>query len=169
MQDDLKKLIESNREAFDTKIPREKVWQNVKASLSTKSMWRNNSLRYWQAAAVLLLTINLGFLYNYFSERSIPSNVADFKNTEAFYQSMIADKMDIIQANQSDLNGFTSDFQQLEAMYAVLQEEFQNRPSEKVKDAMILNLLVRINLLNKQLQEVEEKEKGKEQNEERQS
>ncbi|MFN9500145.1 MAG: hypothetical protein ACK57K_02365, partial [Chryseotalea sp.] len=64
-------------------------------------------------------------------------------------------------ANQSDLNGFTSDFQQLEAMYAVLQEEFQNRPSEKVKDAMILNLLVRINLLNKQLQEVEEKENEK--------
>ncbi len=74
---------------------------------------------------------------------------------------MIADKMDIIQANQADLISFASDFQQLEAMYAVLQEEFQNRPSEKVKDAMILNLLVRINLLNKQLQEVEEKENEK--------
>jgi hypothetical protein len=161
MQDDLTKLIESNREAFDVKIPRDKVWQNIRALLSTKSIWGNNSLRYWQVAAVLLLTINLGFLYRYFSERDIHSNVADFKNTEAFYQSMIADKMDIIQANQSDLNGFTSDFQQLEAMYAVLQEEFQNRPSEKVKDAMILNLLVRINLLNKQLQEVEEKENEK--------
>ncbi len=81
MQDDLKKLIESNRDAFDVKIPRDKVWQNIRASLSTKSIWGNNSLRYWQVAAVLLLTVNLGFLYRYFSERSIPSNVADFKNT----------------------------------------------------------------------------------------
>ncbi|MFN9500168.1 MAG: hypothetical protein ACK57K_02500, partial [Chryseotalea sp.] len=80
MQDDLKKLIESNRKAFDVKIPRDKVWQNIRALLSTKSIWGNNSLRYWQVAAVLLLTVNLGFLYRYFSERDIHSNVADFKN-----------------------------------------------------------------------------------------
>ena len=49
------------------------------------------------------------------------------------------------------LNGFTQDFKQLEAMYMILKEEMKSRPSEKVKDALVLNLLVRINLLNQQL------------------
>lgn len=35
-------------------------------------------------------------------------------------------------------------------MYQVLNEEMKTRPTEKVKDALILNLLVRIDLLNQQ-------------------
>jgi hypothetical protein len=54
------------------------------------------------------------------------------------------------------LNGFTRDFEQLEAMYMVLREEMKTRPSEKVKDALVLNLLVRIDLLNQQLHKLEE-------------
>ena len=54
------------------------------------------------------------------------------------------------------LNGFTHDFQQLEAMYLVLKEEMKTRPSQKVKDALVLNLLVRIDLLNQHLQRLEE-------------
>ena len=53
------------------------------------------------------------------------------------------------------LNGFTQDFQQLEAMYMILKEEMKNTPSQKVKDALVLNLLVRINLLNQQLYKLE--------------
>lgn len=56
------------------------------------------------------------------------------------------------------LNGFTHDFQQLEAMYLVLKEEMKVRPSQKVKDALVLNLLVRIDLLNQQLHRLEERE-----------
>jgi hypothetical protein len=53
------------------------------------------------------------------------------------------------------LNGFTHDFQQLEAMYMVLKEEMKTTPSQKVKDALVLNLLVRIDLLNQQLHKLE--------------
>jgi hypothetical protein len=58
------------------------------------------------------------------------------------------------------LNGFTQDFQQLEAMYMILKEEMKTQPSQKVKDALVLNLLVRINLLNQQLYKLD-KEYGK--------
>ncbi|HEX5171206.1 MAG TPA: hypothetical protein VFW11_18645, partial [Cyclobacteriaceae bacterium] len=49
----------------------------------------------------------------------------------------------------------TNDFRQLEAMYLVLKEEMKIRPSKKVKDALVLNLLVRIDLLNQQLHKLE--------------
>jgi hypothetical protein len=43
-------------------------------------------------------------------------------------------------------------------MYLVLKEEMKTRPSQKVKDALVLNLLVRIDLLNQHLQRLEEEE-----------
>ena len=65
----------------------------------------------------------------------------------------ISEKVELIDGFQKNegLNGFTQDFQQLEAMYMILKEEMKSRPSQKVKDALVLNLLVRINLLNQQL------------------
>ena len=51
---------------------------------------------------------------------------------------------------------FTQDFQKLDAMYQVLREEMKNHPSEKVKDALVLNLLVRIDLLNQQIKKLED-------------
>ncbi len=62
--------------------------------------------------------------------------------------------IDDFQKNEG-LNGFTHDFQQLEAMYMILKEEMKTSPSQKVKDALVLNLLVRINLLNQQLYKLE--------------
>jgi hypothetical protein len=41
-------------------------------------------------------------------------------------------------------------------MYMVLKEEMEARPSRKVKDALVLNLLVRIDLLNQQLQKLDQ-------------
>jgi hypothetical protein len=40
-------------------------------------------------------------------------------------------------------------------MYMVLKEEMKSRPSQKVQDALVLNLLVRIDLLNQQLYKLE--------------
>ncbi|HEY8512429.1 MAG TPA: hypothetical protein VIL31_10755, partial [Cyclobacteriaceae bacterium] len=53
------------------------------------------------------------------------------------------------------LNGFTQDLYQLEAMYLVLKEEMERNPSAKVRDALVLNLLVRIDLLTQQLQKLD--------------
>jgi hypothetical protein len=44
-------------------------------------------------------------------------------------------------------------------MYNVLKEEMKTSPSQKVKDALVLNLLVRIDLLNQQLHKLEKEYK----------
>jgi hypothetical protein len=87
--------------------------------------------------------------------------LTEFKDIETFYFSQIAEKVDQIEdyKGQEGMNGFTSDFQQLEAMYHVLKEEMKTRPSQKVKDALVLNLLIRIDLLNQQLHKIDMEEK----------
>ena len=50
---------------------------------------------------------------------------------------------------------------EISLMYLVLKEEMKNDPSQKVKDALVLNLLVRIDLLNQQLYRLENEYKSK--------
>jgi hypothetical protein len=161
MKDSLENFIHQNKAAFDDKEPSEKVWRRISNTIfERESLW--NSLRVWRAAAVILLGICIYLLMPKFSEnreKSIAMN--EFKDIESFYISQISEKVDLLkgyQENDSGLNGFTNDFQQLEAMYHVLREEMRVRPSQKVKDALVLNLLVRIDLLNKQLHKIEKEE-----------
>jgi hypothetical protein len=82
----------------------------------------------------------------------------EFTDVEAFYVQEISNKVDLIQEfkRNDGLNGYTEDFRQLEAMYAVLKEEMKARPTEQVKDALVLNLLIRIDLLNQHIEKLEE-------------
>lgn len=159
MKDDrLETFIRDNREKFDDREPSEKVWMGIKNSLGFKrhSLW--NSVAVWRAAAVIFMVLSACLLI----PRNVirPENAAamkEFADVESFYVKQISEKIELIDAFQRNegVNGFTHDFQQLEAMYLVLKEEMKNHPSQKVKDALVLNLLVRIDLLNQQLHKLE--------------
>jgi hypothetical protein len=112
----------------------------------------------WRAAAVLMMGLSVYLLLSKPSQEKI--KVAgiekEFSEVESFYTAQINEKVRLIHDLKGEgLNGFTHDFQQLEAMYNVLKEELKNSPSEKVKDALELNLLVRIDLLNQQLSKLD--------------
>lgn len=162
MKDELQDFIEQNRSAFDTKEVPEKVWLNVSQNLfGRQAFWQ--PIRYWQAAAVVFFALSSFLFLQGKVGVAQQASMKEFRATEAFYTEQISEKMKMIHSvNANDLNGFTQDFQQLEAMYMVLKEEMNQKPSEKVKDALILNLIIRINLLNKQLHEVEESAKDEE-------
>lgn len=176
MKDELEDFIRNNRGAFDDKEPSEKVWRNVSASLGMRrtSVW--NSVTLWRAAAVIFMALS-GYLLipkspSHKSDNSIAVNnpalkdksSTEFDDVEAFYFQQISEKVEMIDEFQKSegLNGFTHDFQQLEAMYNVLKEEMKTSPSQKVKDALVLNLLVRIDLLNQQLHKLEKEYKKNE-------
>jgi len=93
---------------------------------------------------------------------------SEFSDVEAFYVQQISEKVELIDGFQKNegLNGFTQDFKQLEAMYMILKEEMKSTPSQKVKDALVLNLLVRINLLNQQLYKLDQEYGKKEKKDE---
>ncbi len=161
MKNSIEDFINQNKEAFDDKVPSDKVWMTISNRLfSNASFW--NSLIVWRAAAVVLLGLCIYLAVPKFTaqrERSIA--LSEFKDIESFYISQISEKVNQIEASrgqEAGLNGFTQDFQQLDAMYEVLKEEMKTRPSQKVKDALVLNLLIRIDLLNQQLHKIDEGE-----------
>jgi hypothetical protein len=165
MKNGLKNFIDKNRTAFDDREPSERVWDGIQSSLAgmrQRSLWNSASL--WRAAAVLFLGLSVYF----FMTRTSPgqrkegaSSQVEFADLESFYSDQIAQKVALI--DDLDAPGedeaLTQDFQKLDAMYQVLREEMKTRPSEKVKDALVLNLLVRIDLLNQQIKKLEDSRK----------
>lgn len=157
MKESLENFIRQNKAAFDDKEPSERVWTKISNRLfNTHSLW--NSVTVWRAAAVILFGACVYLLIPKAGEKNDRLAMNEFKDIESFYISQISEKVDLLkefEGSDSGLNGYTSDFQQLEAMYQVLKEEMKSRPSQKVKDALVLNLLIRIDLLNKQLHKLE--------------
>lgn len=170
MKDELEDFIRKNRDAFDDRdVPRD-AWSNIskRMTFATHSLW--NSVALWRAAAIVfmvisgysLISISMSRRSNAEEARAGIISLNEFRDVEAFYIKQISDKVMLIDNFKSSdgLNGFTHDFHQLEAMYMVLKEEMKSSPSDKVKDALVLNLLVRINLLNQQLHKLEGEDKS---------
>jgi hypothetical protein len=166
MSDQLEDFIRNNRSQFDDREPADRVWTGVESSLGPDkkrvSLWNYTPL--WRAASIILRALT-GYLLIPKQQATAPHRdnaiaLGDFKDVEAFYTKQISEKVDLIDTFKKNegLNGFTRDFEQLEAMYMVLKEEMKNHPSDKVKDALVLNLLVRIDLLNQQLHRLEDGE-----------
>lgn len=156
----LEDFVKKYRDEFDDKEPPLHVWSEVDKNLpriKSDSIW--NSVGIWRAAAVFFMVTSV-FLWlprEKFSSQNSSETLQEFKDVEKFYNQQISNKVRLItQYDEAEgLNGYTQDFHQLEAMYMVLKEEMRIRPSEKVRDALVLNLLVRIDLLNQQLQKLE--------------
>ncbi len=161
MKDSLKEFVDKNREAFDDREPSGQIWNRIKSNLPGKqvSMW--NNIIPWRVAAMLFLGLSVYL----FSTRmgNVPTRESarlqgEFSDLESFYVEQIAEKVELISDIQEFSNDekFAQDLEKLEAMYHVLREQMKTQPSEKVKDALILNLLVRIDLLNQQIKNIED-------------
>jgi hypothetical protein len=166
MKTRFEKFVEVNKAAFDDKAPAERVWQKIYANLFDKedAVW--NSVGLWRAAAIVLLGISI---YLFLSRPSSSNELKpvlsqnEFGDIESFYSAQIIEKAALI-SNEGPFvdDTFTQDVKKLEAMYAVMSDEMRKHPSEKVKDALVLNMLVRIDLLNQQIQKMEDSKRKKE-------
>jgi hypothetical protein len=170
MSDRLKDFIDENRKAFDDKEPSEKIWNNIDKTMfatSARTVWYN-SLTLWRAAAVIFMALSIYLMMpkNQAQQKQIAREsevvLKEFTDVENFYVQQISEKVQLIDGFERNegMNGFTKDFQQLEAMYNVLKEDMKLRPSQKVKDALVLNLLVQIDLLNQHLHKLEKETKS---------
>lgn len=166
MKKSLEDFIRQNKEAFDQHTPSERVWQNIESNMSGHRSWWN-SVTLWRVAAVVLLALS-SYLFLTRSGAPLPSRelagmTREFTDVESFYKSQIAEKVALIEHfdNGSEDDHFTQDLQKLDAMYQVLRDEMKSKPSEKVKDALVLNMLVRIDLLNQQIKKLEDMSKPK--------
>lgn len=160
MKDDLKDFVNRNREQFDDIEPSERVWRDIEKRTSNKSyQW------LWKAASIIFFCTSLFLFFNNRSDRgekliSQKEKVtSDFLDIESFYFQMISEKKTLIQSygDETELDyAYEQDLQNLDAMYEVLKDELTTNPSKKVVDALLLNLVVRIDILNKEIAELDE-------------
>lgn len=171
MKDSLKKFVDEHRQEFDQREPSPDAWIHIKSRLPGKQVSLWNNVVVWRVAAILFLGLSVYF----FNTRNLSKTSresaqlqGEFSDLESFYSEQIEEKVELIShiQNFSDEEQFTQDLEKLEAMYLVLREQMKSHPSEKVKDALILNLLVRIDLLNQQIENIEDSKKAKSETEE---
>lgn len=166
--DSLKEFINKNREGFDAQTPPENSWQKIESALpkfSKQIFW--NSVSFWRAAAVVLLGLSSYLFFVKNNTRVEKQDVAalqGFSDLENYYSSQIAEKMNLVTRYQSQ-TGLTEDevtqnLKKLEAMYLVLKDQLKKLPTQDVRDALVLNLLVRIDLINQQLNKLDRPEKS---------
>ena len=140
-------------------------WRERAVYFAKQSVELWNSLSLWRAAAVVLLGLSIFLFLNKqdsFLAAGQEAMQQDFSDIESFYTDQISEKAAIIsQVGAFSDDSFTQDIQKLEAMYTVLKEEMKRYRSEKVKDALVLNMLVRLDLLNQEIHKLEESKKSK--------
>ena len=162
-KDRLETFVTANRQEFDQGMPGDQVWVDIDHRImNTIKPWYRQEVWMLRAASVVLLMVSL-FLYRNNSnpiQQQIASNNQEFDQVEGYYASMICEKLKQIDSFQDGKievdQSYTVDLQRLDAMYEVLKEELRKNPSKELKDALTLNLLIRIDLRNNQLQMVEE-------------
>ena len=165
MEDTLKNFIESHRQEFDDKQPAGSVWSKIQSRLTESVKGNSITMQVWRAAAVLFFGLSVYLMIARNDGQPIGRDRAnlqkEFTALENFYSEQIADKIELIRTIQAqhEERDFEQDIEKLDAMYQVLREQMRAHPSEKIKDALILNMLVRIDLLNQQIQNMEDAEK----------
>jgi len=163
MEDKLKDFISEHRSEFDNKEPTDHVWSKIAGAVFQGGARKRTmtALSIWRAAAIIFLGLSL---YLFTAPKKEASTLpGDFKDIESFYTKQIAEKVEVIdKLDGYEDDKFSQDLKKLDAMYEVLREAMKTSPSTKVKDALILNMLVRIDLLNQQIQKLEDHRKSDE-------
>jgi hypothetical protein len=169
MKDRLEEFINEHRSEFDNREPSDRVWSKIRRDAESasrdsagKSFGRGlfTAVSIWRAAAILFFGLSAYLLITnqYTQKREVSKLQLEFRDLESFYGNQIAEKAAFIDKLETayDDDQFSQDVQKLEAMFEVLKEEMKTSPSEQVKDALILNMLIRIDLLNEQIKKLED-------------
>ena len=171
MEDKLKKFVQDHREEFDTFEPRPDLWQDVSRELERRQAPQIIPLyrrKVWQYAAVVTLLLGFGYgLVQYGKSlrdpgvgttmASLESIAPEMAEVETYYLSVINQKTK--ERGTYDLRqlGVEKDFKgelaKLDSSYAQLKQELYKSPNkQRVIDAMVQNLQIRISILNQQLE-----------------
>ena len=152
MGDQFEKFIMDNRDAFDDATPSEKVWNRIDQKLSKKQViWP----AIWKVAAVLFMVSTIYLMI----DRNINQNEGpvlseEFTQAEDYYVKLISQKRQAIteQLTPEQHEQFLVEIDQLDSMYVELKKTYQtNASNDRVMDAMISNLQLRLDILNRQL------------------
>ncbi|MBK8515171.1 MAG: hypothetical protein IPL55_02405 [Saprospiraceae bacterium] len=165
-KDKLERFIESNRDAFDDKMPDRSIWLSIENDLNKNErnlgIYKINILKI---AASVILILGVGVIIG-FNLKSKTNNIdyarspelMQLKDTEAYYKMQVSNKLNQVNDPASKVN-VTQDLKQLDEVYLQLKEEIISSGysnSDILIQAMIKNYRTKVdileNILNKQNQ-----------------
>ena len=169
MKDRLEDFIKSHRADFDDLEPREHIWAKIQNELQSDDKKKDYTW-LWKAAAVVFLCISVGLAvertmstdFEAVAEvnQSQKSRSAELREVEGYYTQLISQKRSEIKS-VIDKKGLVDvellkDMEQLDSMYSKLKNDLKrNQNDERLINAMIQNLQLRVEILNKQLRILE--------------
>jgi hypothetical protein len=188
MRDKLKQFIEDNREAFDTESPGPQVLQKLKDQLNSGNQTKKINTRKvlsWAAviAGLIVLSVGAYFIFQKKNDKApIAKQPADpieektgipdpiYAKEAWHFQELIGLKqaeLRQVEKEQPELyRQFANDINTLDSAYTILKTKLSQTPNTEVLlEAMIQNLQLQSDLLNRQLiiiQEIKQKSKAHE-------
>ena len=168
-EDRLEKFIIDHRSEFDYIDPPEGLWDKISEEVGKDKHGKVRKLNsfgwVWKVAAIIFFALTVYMAAEKFIQPDQQSEIAvrmnengfhEFNNAEKYYTDVIQVKrkeLDKILTDNKDLNAdFSKDIAELDSMYTLLKEDFEVNNDELVMDAMIYNLRLRIEILDRQLQ-----------------
>lgn len=156
MGDQFEKFILENRDSFDGAKPSDELWNKIDTRTNKKPSYLQTM---WKVAAVLFLVSTIYLIIDKDNQQSTgPMYSQEFIQAEDYYITMISQRKQQIkeQLTPEQEEQFLSDINQLDSMYTELKKSFEtNASNERVVDAMINNLQLRLDILNMQLEILE--------------
>ncbi|MFN8291145.1 MAG: hypothetical protein U0U70_12890 [Chitinophagaceae bacterium] len=194
MNNNIEKFIRQHRKDFDTETPSEQVWHEIGKSIPVKKEARRFSLRdmiKWSAAAAIVFALLTSVYFLYIKKDSHEKHPDDrdmvnkgtvqpdelkgidpehLLQIKSVYQSVATRQQELKQAAHDQpalYSQFEKDLKVLDSSYRSLQEQAAHTPNRDVLiKAMIQNLQLQGELLNRQLLIINEiKNTQKEKNE----
>ena len=159
MKDKLEKFISEHRQDFDDQEPSLKLWDNIQKRVAKPE---RNFGWVWKVAAVLLLGLSLTLLFErenreellVHEDEDVSSEILE---VEQHYSSIILAKRTeiahLIEEKKFEDVEVLKDLDALDLMYDQLKEDLKkNQNDDRVVNAMIRNLQLRVEILSKQLE-----------------
>lgn len=162
--DNWEEWLKAQQEDLEALEPRANQWQQIANALDQQKKPTNSFVWVWKVAAMLLLVLSAALLV----ERNYRMNPAEeevnlasinpkLQEVETYYTQLISERqleMNSLSEQAPELEKtFASDLQTLDLVYQQLKETLINNNNDpKIQDAMILNLQLRISILNQQVQ-----------------
>lgn len=166
----LEEFIRRNRAGFEEKGPGAHVWKALEKQLKDQQTPKVVSLlkRHWlKAAAVLVLVVNSVMIYQFLQLKKQQQNLGtiapELQEAKMYYTSQIEQKLDDISKYPPEALGLDSaarkELELRNDTWQMLEAELQQNPgNERIRSAMIRYYQMKLDLLDKILEELRAKQ-----------
>lgn len=156
MRDNLKQILENKRDDFEVyNLDKDDSWEAIKEGLQRQE--RSGNWVWMKVAASVVLVLGLAFTFAVFRGGSEVIS-SEFQETQFYYEQIINSQMTLVR-NQVEDPSVLEDLDALDKAFNELSQDLKDDVhNEEVISAMVDNYRLKLRILEKILEELEDKE-----------